>query len=50
MAVRVLPKLMCFFEGAASVVAAPSGGARGHVRGRDFMPYDLTGSARHYLI
>ena len=50
MAVPVLPKLMRFFEGAASVVATPSGDARGHVRGRDFMLHDLTGSARHYLI
>ena len=50
MPVQVLPKLMRFFEGAASVVATPSGDARGHVRGHDFMFYDLTGSARHYLI
>lgn len=48
MSARVLPKVKRFFEGTASVVASPSGDARGHVYSKDFMRYDLTGSARYY--
>ncbi len=32
MRVRFLPTLKRFFEGTASVVATPSGDARGHIR------------------
>lgn len=39
-----------FFEGATSVVATASGDARGHLRGKDFMLIDLTGSARRYQV
>ena len=49
MMVRVLPTIKRFFEGTASVVATPSGDARGHVRRNDFMTHDLTGSARFYV-
>ena len=48
MAVQFLPTIKRFFEGTASVVATPSGDARGHVYGKDFMKHDLTGSARFY--
>lgn len=41
-------KIKRFFEGTASIVATPSGDARGHVRVKDFMTSDLTGSARFY--
>lgn len=48
MPTSVLPRIKRFFEGTASVVSTPSGDARGHIHQKDFMRYDLTGSARNY--
>ena len=48
MTVRVLPTIKRFFEGTTNVIFAPSGGARGHLRVKDFMSQDLTGSAWFY--
>jgi hypothetical protein len=44
MTVRVFPMIKRFFEGTAGVVATPSGDARGHLRRKDFMIHDLTGT------
>lgn len=44
----VFPSIKRFFEGTGSIVATPSGDARGHVRTKDFMRCDLTGSRLHY--
>jgi hypothetical protein len=48
MTVRVLPTIKRLFESTAGAVLAPSGPARGHLRAKDFMTQDLTGSARFY--
>ncbi len=45
-----ISRLKRFFEGTASVVASPMGDARSHLRGKDFMRIDLTGSARSYRV
>jgi len=46
--VRVLPTIKRFFEGTASVVASPLGEAFSRQNRKDFMEYDLTGTARFY--
>ena len=48
MTVRVLPTIKRFFEGTSNVIFAPSGSTRDHLRAKDFMNQDLTGSARFY--
>jgi len=39
-----------FFGGTASMPSAPSGDARSRLIGKDFMRFDLTGSARSYQV
>jgi hypothetical protein len=39
-----------FFGGTASTQSAPSTDSRSRLIGKDFMRFDLTGSARSYLV
>ena len=48
MMVRVLPTLKRLIEGKTGDAANASGSARTHLRAKDFMYQDLTGSARRY--